>query len=192
MQKSGLLRPFFCMCFGRSKVCEMLLTRTLNNMTLYDGVSKNLYAFSQSTPRTTKLLQIYVSRYGATRSLQLFTSLELADSIQWSFWCTSRTVFRYNSRCACPSCGKEDGLAHWNPPDETTRLEPKLRLLVEIVEKGMPEKVKTEMLLSLQNVDSWHRPEGNSMEEMRELWKTLLYEHRILCLTESTVHTAMW
>ena len=79
-----------------------------------------------------------------------------------------------------------------NPPDDTTRLEPKLRLIVETVKKGISAELRNEMFSGLQDVASWHRPEGKSMDEMRDLWRTWLPDHRILCLTESASHAAMW
>jgi hypothetical protein len=79
-----------------------------------------------------------------------------------------------------------------NPPDDTTRLEPKVRLIVETVKKGISAKLRAEIVSSLQDVGTWHRPEGKSMDEMRDLWKRWLPDHRILCLTESADHAAMW
>jgi Protein of unknown function (DUF2971) len=79
-----------------------------------------------------------------------------------------------------------------NPPDDTTRLEPMLRVIIETVKKGISAESRNEMLSGLRDVSSWHRPEGRSMDEMRDLWKSWLPDHRILCLTESASHTAMW
>jgi hypothetical protein len=78
------------------------------------------------------------------------------------------------------------------PPADTTRLEPKLRLIVETVKQGISSELRHQMLSGLQDVGSWHRPEGNGMDEMRDLWRKWLRDHRILCLTESAAHTAMW
>jgi hypothetical protein len=79
-----------------------------------------------------------------------------------------------------------------NPPDDTTCLEPKLRLIVDTVKRGVSSELRHQMLSGLQDVGSWHRPEGKSMNEMRDLWRKWLPDHRILCLTESAAHTAMW
>lgn len=79
-----------------------------------------------------------------------------------------------------------------NPPDDTTRLEPKLRLIVETVKKGISSEMRDKMLSGLQDSRWWHHPEGKSMDAMRDLWKSWLPDHRILCFTESAAHTAMW
>lgn len=36
------------------------------------------------------------------------------------------------------------------------------------------------------------RPTGESMEELRQMWRDWLPQFRILCLTESPAHAAMW
>jgi hypothetical protein len=78
------------------------------------------------------------------------------------------------------------------PPDDTTWLEPKLQLIIETVKKGISAELRNEMISGLQDIASWHRPEGRSMYEMRDLWKSWLPNHRVLCLTESATHAAMW
>lgn len=79
-----------------------------------------------------------------------------------------------------------------NPPDDSTRFNPEMRLIVETVKKGISAELRNQLLSELNDVASRHRPEGRSMDEMRDLWRNLLPNQRILCLTESASHSAMW
>ncbi|WP_165360152.1 DUF2971 domain-containing protein [Achromobacter veterisilvae] len=79
-----------------------------------------------------------------------------------------------------------------SPPDDTTQMDPTLRVVVETVKRGIPAKLKAEMLSGLQDIGREERSEGGGMDAMRNLWRRLLPDHRILCLTESAAHTAMW
>ena len=79
-----------------------------------------------------------------------------------------------------------------NPPGDTSRLEPNLRLIVDTVKEGISPELMDEMLSGIQDVESSLRPKGKGMDEMRDFWRKLLPDHRILCLTESASHTAMW
>jgi hypothetical protein len=79
-----------------------------------------------------------------------------------------------------------------DPPDETTQLVPELRLIVEMVKKGIPAQLKAEMLAGLRDSDCCQPQKGDSLEEMRRMWRRLIPDYRILCLTESATHTAMW
>lgn len=79
-----------------------------------------------------------------------------------------------------------------NPPEDVTQLSPKLRLMVETVKKGISLELKDQLLRGIKEVAKSHRPTSESMEEMRKLWREWLPDHRILCLTESPAHSAMW
>ncbi len=78
------------------------------------------------------------------------------------------------------------------PPEDTTRLSPKIRLIVETVKRGISPELRAELLAGIADVTSSSNPSGAAMNELRELWKTWLPDHRILCLTESPSHVAMW
>jgi len=78
------------------------------------------------------------------------------------------------------------------PPEDTSRLEPKVRLIVETVKKGISADSKAQLLADLSNSAETLRPTGQSMEECRQMWRDLLPQFRILCLTESPSHAAMW
>jgi len=78
------------------------------------------------------------------------------------------------------------------PPNDTADLEPKVKLIVNTVRNGIPPDVKVELLKGLKETASSHRPAGESMEAFRAMWRAWLPEFRILCLTESPAHLAMW
>ena len=78
------------------------------------------------------------------------------------------------------------------PPKETSHLEPKLRLIVETVKKVIPAELKTQLLAELKESSASHSPTEASMNALRELWKSWIPELRILCLTQSPSHAAMW
>lgn len=78
------------------------------------------------------------------------------------------------------------------PPEDTSDLEPKVRLIVETVKRGITDDLRAELLAGLADSGETHRPTGASMEAFREMWRRLLPDFRILCLTESPVHAAMW
>lgn len=78
------------------------------------------------------------------------------------------------------------------PPADTTQLSQKLRLIVETVKNGIPPEVLTRLLDGLKESASHSIPTSNSMDELRVMWSQLVPAMRILCLTESPAHAAMW
>lgn len=79
-----------------------------------------------------------------------------------------------------------------NPPDDTSHLSPKLRLIVETVKGGISSEAKAELLREIQIGDVPSLRSGTAIEELRKEWRALVPEFRILCLTESPTHAAMW
>lgn len=79
-----------------------------------------------------------------------------------------------------------------NPPEDTSQLEPKVRLIVDMVKKGMRPELIAELLERLKESAESHRPTGESMDTLRIMWKAIIPDFRILCLTESPAHMAMW
>ncbi|WP_296752513.1 DUF2971 domain-containing protein [Thiobacillus sp.] len=79
-----------------------------------------------------------------------------------------------------------------HPPEDTSQLEPKVRLIVEVVKKATSPTLKAELLAGLEESATTHRPTGQSMDDLRTMWRDLIPQFRILCLTESPAHTAMW
>lgn len=78
------------------------------------------------------------------------------------------------------------------PPEDTSDLEPKVRLIVETVKRGVSTELRAELLAGLDESAETHRPTGESMEALRQMWRSWLPDFRILCLTESPAHAAMW
>lgn len=79
-----------------------------------------------------------------------------------------------------------------HPPEDTSSLEPKVRLIVDTVKKGISAELKTQLLAGLADSAETLRPTGQSMEALRDMWRVWLPQFRILCLTESPAHAAMW
>lgn len=79
-----------------------------------------------------------------------------------------------------------------NPPEDTSQLEPKVRLIVDTVKKGIRPEVRAELLEGLKETAVTHRPTSESMDALRAMWRTSIPDFRILCLTESPAHVAMW
>ena len=79
-----------------------------------------------------------------------------------------------------------------DPPEDTTRFAPQLRLIIDAVRRGISAELKAELLAGIEEVVGSQHPSGKSMDDMRDLWRAWLPDHRILCLTESPAHTAMW
>lgn len=77
-----------------------------------------------------------------------------------------------------------------NPPENTSKLEYKIQIIVEKV-KQHPE-IKAEVIKSIKDSAAMHRPAGRSMDELRAWWRGFIPDFRILCLTESPNHVAMW
>ena len=78
------------------------------------------------------------------------------------------------------------------PPEQTDDLEPGLKLAVDTVRSGVTPEAKEEMLASLNQGASTFRPSGDGLEALRAMWRFLIPDLRILCLTESPSHAAMW
>lgn len=79
-----------------------------------------------------------------------------------------------------------------NPPEDTSQLGPKVRLIVDTVKKGIRPEVRAELLEGLKETAATHRPTSESMDALRGMWRTFIPDFRILCLTESPAHVAMW
>lgn len=76
------------------------------------------------------------------------------------------------------------------PPDDTTKFTPGLQQLLELVKRGLAPGVKEKMLAAA--TDGFTPPTMGTMEELRAIWRTDLSGLRILCVTESPAHVAMW
>mgnify|MGYP001600634068 CR=1 FL=1 len=78
------------------------------------------------------------------------------------------------------------------PPEVTSDLEPKVRLIIDTVKNGISPELKVELLAGLKETASSNRPTSDSMDSLRAMWRSFIPDFRILCLTESPDHLAMW
>lgn len=78
------------------------------------------------------------------------------------------------------------------PPEDTSQLEPKVRLIVETVKRGISPEVKAEILQGIKDTAASHRPTSENMDALRTMWRTFIPDFRILCLAENPAHIAMW
>ncbi len=79
-----------------------------------------------------------------------------------------------------------------SPPDDTRKYQPKLKMILEAIKRGISLDVKEKLLAGVEEVVASNRPTSSNMDALRELWRSWLPDHRILCLTESPSHAAMW
>lgn len=90
------------------------------------------------------------------------------------------------------ACARQIASFIEDPPAETSHLSPKLQLIVEAVKRGIPDELRAELLEGIRDTAESMQPTGAPMEEMRTLWRSWIPDFRILCLTESPKHVAMW
>lgn len=79
-----------------------------------------------------------------------------------------------------------------NPPDDTTHLNPDIQGWLKLVKLGIPDELRSELISGLNNFDESEAPDGQTLDALREFWRNLIPTYRILCLTESPYHIAMW
>jgi len=79
-----------------------------------------------------------------------------------------------------------------NPPQDTSGFEPKMKLILDAVKRGITPELKADLLKGIREVSATQRPTSHSLDALRQLWRRTLPDYRILCLTESPAHTAMW
>ena len=77
------------------------------------------------------------------------------------------------------------------PPKDTSGLQPYLRLLIDTA-KTIDSGVRAEILADLRDAEGSEPPPGQGMADLQAQWKALVPTMRILCLTESPDHVAMW
>jgi hypothetical protein len=63
---------------------------------------------------------------------------------------------------------------------------------VDTVKRGISSEVRAEMIAGIKESYESGQPTGASMDELRDIWRSWIPDLRILCLTESPAHAAMW
>jgi hypothetical protein len=79
-----------------------------------------------------------------------------------------------------------------HPPDDTSNLNDGIRIIVETVKRGISEDLKAELLEGLRESAAAQCPSSESMDALRDIWRSSLIDLRILCFSESPAHMAMW
>lgn len=79
-----------------------------------------------------------------------------------------------------------------NPPENTSKLSPKIRQVVEMVKRGISPETKRLVLESLAEPGPLQSGSGQAIEDLRRMWRALIPDLRILCLTVRPTHAAMW
>ncbi len=78
-----------------------------------------------------------------------------------------------------------------NPPNDTAHLKPEIRKIIESV-RGKTIEVRKRFIEESKKDPDPYQPDNTLLQEFQDLWRRLLPDFRILCLTESHTHTAMW
>lgn len=78
------------------------------------------------------------------------------------------------------------------PPEDTSMLEPNLRMIIEAAKKDKSNALKQELHAGIKSSAETLKPGRAGLDALRELWRSWIPEFRILCLTESPAHAAMW
>ncbi len=79
-----------------------------------------------------------------------------------------------------------------NPPDNTEVLKPKLRLIVETLKKAASQEIKTKIIEEAKKELERTPPDESSLEKLREHWRSLIPQFRILGFCESHEVVSMW
>jgi hypothetical protein len=79
-----------------------------------------------------------------------------------------------------------------NPPADTSRLDPKLRVLVQTIKNGIRDELRADLVREIRDCAATSQPTGEGLKAMQDQWMQWLPQLRILCLTQSPNHTAMW
>jgi len=81
-------------------------------------------------------------------------------------------------------------IAH--PPEDTSILHKQLETVVKAVKMGLPQDLRNDLLSEYQKNFASAARSSADLDSFRELWEGRLPTLRVLCLTESPSHVAMW
>lgn len=78
-----------------------------------------------------------------------------------------------------------------SPPADASRLQPKVRLIVEAARHAPPE-ARSGFVSAITQGFAGQQPSGASLDELRAIWRGFIPDFRILCLTEDPASASMW
>lgn len=82
-----------------------------------------------------------------------------------------------------------------NPREDLQNLNPRIRTMLDVYQKLFPSGIPAELIEKFQELVN-APPVGlgapAAIQEMKDVWKRMLNERRILCLSESPIITPMW
>lgn len=78
------------------------------------------------------------------------------------------------------------------PPVDRSHFSPVVHLILDMVEASCTTTARAQLAQQLREAEGLQKPSGESLEALREIWRQSLPKFRILCLTESPSHAAMW
>lgn len=81
-------------------------------------------------------------------------------------------------------------IAH--PPEDTSHLHKQLETVVKAVKMGLPQDLRTNLLSEYRKNFTSAARSSAGLDSFQDLWQSLLPTLRILCLTDSPSHVAMW
>lgn len=78
------------------------------------------------------------------------------------------------------------------PPTDTSELSPKLKVIIDRVKLGIDPQLFAKIEATILEDATLATPNSGPMREFRAMWRSTVADMRILCLTESPSHIAMW
>lgn len=79
-----------------------------------------------------------------------------------------------------------------SPPSDKSNYQPKIRMILEAVERSGTEALKNQLIEGIKDVESGFSSDGEHLEALREQWRNLIPEFRIFCLTDNPYRVSMW
>ena len=79
-----------------------------------------------------------------------------------------------------------------NPPENTEGLQPKIKSIVDAIKNSNAKGVKNKIVSAIQLEGVEEDLSSPALEGMRQFWRDLIPEFRILCLCESHKKASMW
>jgi len=79
-----------------------------------------------------------------------------------------------------------------SPPEDTSNFQQDIKNILDNARNGMSAEQRLDLINNIRNASESRIDRSDCIESFRDKWRHLIPEFRILCLTESPAHTAMW